>query len=220
MFAYEPTEDVQVVAALREDDRGSFLGISPVSSYIRMCHVTALDRLHVLDTDEFADHSGMDGLIHRPEIWAIAEHMADCYDVSVFVSLLGDICTLFFTLGHRFLKKDIISPLKSLHTWSIVGIIRCRDDYCVSEFRNGKDFTPVTETMLLRHIELVSCSILSRFADIGHADNLHALRIFLRVIGISTSPVAGSDDDNLYRTILDICFQSLDREIHFHICSR
>lgn len=60
-----------------------------------MGHVAALDRLHVLDAYELADHAGMDGLIHCPEIRAVSEHVADCYDVTIFVGLLCDIRALF-----------------------------------------------------------------------------------------------------------------------------
>ena len=185
-----------------------------------MGHVAALDRLHVLDAYELAYHACMDGLVHCPEIRAVAEHVADCYDVTIFVGLLSDVGTLFLTLGYRLLEKHIISPLKGFHAWLVVGVVRSCDDYSVSKLRNGKDLTPVPETMLLRDIELVSGGILSRFADIGYTDYLHALRIFLGIIGICASSVAGTDDDYLYRAVLDIRPQSLYREIHFRVCSR
>ena len=185
-----------------------------------MGHMAALDRLHVLDAYEFADHAGMDGLVHCPEIRTVAEHVADSYDMAVFVGLFRNVSTLFLALGHRLLEEYIISPLKSFHTWLVVGVVRSCDDYGVSKLRNGKDLTPVPETMLLRDIELVSGGILSRFTDIGHADYLHALRIFLGIIGICASSVAGTDDDYLYRAVLDIRPQSLYREIHFRVRSR
>ena len=185
-----------------------------------MGHVAALDRFHVLDAYYFAYHSALEGLVHCPEIRAVAEHVADCYDVTIFVGLLCDIRALFFALCYRLFEKYIISPLKGFHAWLIVSIVRCCDNYGVSKLRNGKDLTPVPETMLLRDIELVSGGILSRFADIGYADYLHALRIFLGIIGICASSVAGTDDDYLYRAVLDIRPQSLYREIHFRVCSR
>ena len=185
-----------------------------------MGHVAALDRLHVLDAYELADHAGMDGLVHCPEIRAVAEHVADSYDMTVFVGLFCNVSTLFLTLGHRLLEKHIISPLEGFHAWLIVSIVRCCDNYGICEFWNCENFTPISKTVLFRDIELVSSRNLSRLPYIGYTDYLHALRIFLGIIGICASSVAGTDDDYLYRAVLDICPQSLYREIHFRVCSR
>ena len=183
-----------------------------------MRHVTALDWLHVLDTDDLADHAGIERGIHCPEIRAVAEDMADSYDAAVFVSLLRNVGTLLLRLRHRFLKKTVISPFQCLHTWSVMNIVRCRNHHCISEFRNSEHLAPVSETMFFRNAELVAHGIFPAFADIGHAYDLHAFREHLGILGISASTVACSDDDNLYRSVLDICLEPFYREIKFRIC--
>ena len=99
-----------------------------------------------------------------------------------------------------------------------MDIVRCRNHHCISEFRNSEHLAPVTETMFFRNAELVAHGIFPAFADIGNAYNLHTFREHLGILGISAATVAGADDDNLYRSVLDIRLQPFYREIKFCIC--
>lgn len=54
-FAYEPAQDVQIVAGLCEDNRGAGCGIPPDATDIGMGHMRILYGLHVLHTHDVPD---------------------------------------------------------------------------------------------------------------------------------------------------------------------
>ena len=89
-----------------------------------MGHVAALYRLHVLDAYELANHSGMDCLIHCPEIRAVAENVAYGHDAAILVSLCGNVGTLLLALCHRLLQKHVVTHLQCLHCRPVMSVIR------------------------------------------------------------------------------------------------
>ena len=89
-----------------------------------MGHVAALDRLHMLDTYELAYQSGMDSLVHSPEIRAVSEDVAYGHDAAILVSLCGNVGTLLLALCHRLLQKHVVTHLQCLHCRPVMSVIR------------------------------------------------------------------------------------------------
>ena len=181
-----------------------------------MCHVPALDWLHMLYADELAYHSAVYGFAHGSEIRAIAQHVTNGHDAAVFVCLGCNVGAFLLSLGNRFLKKDVVAHFQGFHARFVVQVVRSGYHHRVRKFWNFEDFTPVPESPFRRNAEAVAHSILAALAYVGNTHNLHAVRVVCGVAGICPAAIARADD-NYLDGFFDLCFQSFEREVQF-IC--
>jgi hypothetical protein len=193
-----PTQDVQVVAGLGQDDGGAGHAVVPVSPDIGVRHVKGFDGLQVLYAHDLSNGAGLDQLSHLDEVGSVPEHVADGDDAPRLPSEGKDVPALFFGWGDRFLEQDVVAQPEGLHTRAVVEIVRRADDHRVSELRPVEDMLPGREPALRGDPVGTGVALLANLHRLGHPHDLETVGIGEGVRTVGVAARSGPERDGGY----------------------
>ncbi|MBP1770690.1 MAG: hypothetical protein H6P96_1308 [Candidatus Aminicenantes bacterium] len=129
----DPAQDVEVVAALRQEHGRRDPAVAPVAADERVGHVDVLDRLEVLDADDPAEPAAGDDVPHHPEVGRVTQDVADADDRPLEPGPVEDVAALRPGLGDGLLEEEIVSPVQGGHRRTVVEMVGGRDDDGIAE---------------------------------------------------------------------------------------
>ena len=197
-----PTQDVQVVAGLGQNNGRGVFGAMPVAAYIGVGHMSVLDALHMLDADNVADDTALGGFTEGDEVRGVAKYVAYGYDAAFFLGQIADGLAFFFGGSHRFFQEEVVTHVEGHHSGLVVQVVRRRNNDGIGEFfLGGEHIAEVGKAHFGGDAVFVAHIVSAFLLHIGHTHDFHSLREFLGVAGIDGTPVAASDDNDGNRMV-------------------
>ena len=182
-----PHEQVEVVRALRQDDRRGLLRIRPVAAHVGVGDLPEAGGLLMRDRDDVAELARVDERLDVREIRRVAEDMPDDDETPVPDRAVDHLAAFLRRRGNRLLEQKVVPRLKRHDRRIVVQGIRHRDHHDVRLGMRLQALAPVLPVLRRgNHFGLLG---------IGDADDLQLVGMLLRVFRIGAAAIARAEDD-------------------------
>lgn len=141
----DKVDEIEIVAAFRQEHESGLIGTAPITADEGMCHVPPADGFEVADVDDFADGTVVKEGAQEAGVGGIPENMADAEDNAGAAHCGDNRAAFVFRRGHGFFEENVVTTFDGGEGRADVILVLSADEHGVGAAGNTKCLTPVAE---------------------------------------------------------------------------
>ena len=184
-----PVEEIEVVAALRQQHRIALLLTVHLPAHIAMGVAVDAHALGVADRDNLTEVARVDNLLNLTIGGEIAQHMAQTDKDTFPAGCLGYLTALLHRLGYGLFQKDVIALADGSHARLVMCILRGADDNGIGLNVGSKEIFIGAEADSIGQSELSRHTVAAEIVGLNHGRKRHLFRVMLYIVQVGTHAV-------------------------------